>query len=67
MYGTLPQQGCSATVLNTDKPRLTDRIEPYSVDLQHQRQIRVRGDQLLKQIGQMLMIQHKILGRVEIV
>ncbi|HZG40278.1 MAG TPA: hypothetical protein VEZ50_16490 [Nodosilinea sp.] len=46
---------------------MTDRIEPYSVDLQHQRQIRVRGDQLLKQIGQMLMIQHKILGRVEIV
>ncbi|WP_081972549.1 RMD1 family protein [Leptolyngbya sp. KIOST-1] len=44
-----------------------DRIEPYAAELQHQRQIRVRGDQLLKQIGQTLTIQHKIVGRVEII
>jgi uncharacterized Rmd1/YagE family protein len=44
-----------------------DRIEPYAAELQNQRQIRVRGDQLLKQIGQTLTIQHKIVGRVEIV
>ncbi|MGB3137540.1 MAG: RMD1 family protein, partial [Nodosilinea sp.] len=43
-----------------------DHIEPYAIGLQHHRQVRVRGDQLLKQIGQTLMIQHKIVGRVEI-
>jgi required for meiotic nuclear division protein 1 len=42
-----------------------DRIEPFAAELQHQR--RLQGDQLLKQIGQTLMIQHKIVGRVEIV
>jgi required for meiotic nuclear division protein 1 len=44
-----------------------DRIEPYAVELQHQRPVNVKGNQLLKQIGQTLMIQHKIVGRVEIV
>ncbi|MFQ4140163.1 RMD1 family protein [Nodosilinea sp. PGN35] len=44
-----------------------DRIEPYAVELQHQHRPRVQGDQLLQQIGQTLMIQHKIVGRVEIV
>ena len=44
-----------------------DRIEPYAAELQHQRRSRVQGHQLLKQIGQTLMIQHKIVGRVEIV
>lgn len=44
-----------------------DRIEPYAVELQHQHRPSVQGDQLLKQIGQTLMIQHKIVGRVEIV
>ncbi|MBD2105345.1 RMD1 family protein [Nodosilinea sp. FACHB-13] len=44
-----------------------DRIEPYAVELQHQHRPSVQGDQLLKQIGQTLMIQHKIVGRVEII
>ncbi len=44
-----------------------DRIEPYAADLQSQRRTSVEGKQLLKQIGQTLMIQHKIVGRVEIV
>ncbi len=44
-----------------------DRIEPYAADLQSQRRTSVQGKQLLKQIGQTLMIQHKIVGRVEIV
>ena len=44
-----------------------DRIEPYAAELQHQRSVNVKGNQLLKQIGQTLMIQHKIVGRVEIV
>ncbi|NJL44927.1 MAG: RMD1 family protein [Leptolyngbyaceae cyanobacterium SM2_3_12] len=44
-----------------------DRIEPYAAELQHSRQTRQQGKQLLKQIGQTLMIQHKIVGRVEIV
>jgi uncharacterized Rmd1/YagE family protein len=44
-----------------------DRIEPYAADLQSQQRTSVQGEQLLKQIGQTLMIQHKIVGRVEIV
>jgi uncharacterized Rmd1/YagE family protein len=44
-----------------------DRIEPYAVELQRQHRTSVQGEQLLKQIGQTLMIQHKIVGRVEIV
>jgi uncharacterized Rmd1/YagE family protein len=44
-----------------------DRIEPYAAELQYQRPVNVKGNQLLKQIGQTLMIQHKIVGRVEIV
>lgn len=44
-----------------------DRIEPYAIELQHQHRPSIQGDQLLKQIGQTLMIQHKIVGRVEIV
>jgi uncharacterized Rmd1/YagE family protein len=44
-----------------------DRIEPYAEGLQHNRQNRHQGKQLLRQIGQTLLIQHKIVGRVEIV
>ncbi|TVQ10302.1 MAG: RMD1 family protein [Leptolyngbya sp. DLM2.Bin27] len=44
-----------------------DRIEPYAVELQYQRPVSVKGNQLLNQIGQTLMIQHKIVGRVEMV
>ncbi|NJL47367.1 MAG: RMD1 family protein [Leptolyngbyaceae cyanobacterium SM2_5_2] len=44
-----------------------DQIEPYAAELQHQRQTHPSGDQLLKQIGHTLMIQNKIVGRVEIV
>ena len=44
-----------------------DRIEPYAVELQRQHRPSIQGDQLLKQIGQTLMIQHKIVGRVEII
>jgi required for meiotic nuclear division protein 1 len=44
-----------------------DRIEPYAADLQSRHRTSVQGEQLLKQIGQTLMIQHKIVGRVEIV
>ncbi|MGF1568098.1 MAG: RMD1 family protein [Nodosilinea sp.] len=44
-----------------------DRIEPYALELQSQRPPYLQGDQLLKQIGNTLMIQHKIIGRVEIV
>jgi uncharacterized Rmd1/YagE family protein len=44
-----------------------DRIEPYAEGLQHQQQDRYQAKQLLRQIGQTLLIQHKIVGRVEIV
>ncbi|HIK43677.1 MAG TPA: RMD1 family protein [Leptolyngbyaceae cyanobacterium M65_K2018_010] len=44
-----------------------DQIEPYAAELQQGQQTRPSGDQLLKQIGHTLMIQNKIVGRVEIV
>ena len=44
-----------------------DRIEPFAVSLQQRKFERKAGDALLKQIGNSLLIQHKIVGRVEIV
>jgi uncharacterized Rmd1/YagE family protein len=51
----------------TGAAEVFDQIEPYAAELQHPRQTRPSGDQLLKQIGHTLMIQNKIVGRVEIV
>lgn len=44
-----------------------DQIEPFAVSLQLQSFSRQKATDLLKQIGNSLMIQHKIVGRVEIV
>lgn len=44
-----------------------DRIEPFAESLQHPTSNRKGPDVLLKQIGNCLLIQHKIVGRVEIV
>lgn len=44
-----------------------DRIEPFAASLQKLDYSRQRGTDLLKQIGSTLMIQHKIVGRVEII
>lgn len=47
--------------------KVFDRIEPFAISLQNPRQTRQQGVELLKQIGNTLMIQHKIVGRVEII
>lgn len=44
-----------------------DQIEPFAASLQQRNFNRQRATDLLKQIGNSLMIQHKIVGRVEIV
>jgi uncharacterized Rmd1/YagE family protein len=44
-----------------------DQIEPYAISLQQRKLVRQRSGDLLKQIGNSLLIQHKIVGRVEIV
>lgn len=44
-----------------------DKIEPYAAGLQQQQQPSIQGNRLLKQIGQTLLIRHKIIGRVEII
>jgi len=44
-----------------------DRIEPFAASLQQRNFNRQRATDLLGQIGNALMIQHKIVGRVEIV
>ncbi len=44
-----------------------DQIEPYAISLQQRKFDRQRGGDLLKQIGNSLLIQNKIVGRVEIV
>lgn len=44
-----------------------DRIEPFAVSLKQRKFERKTGAALLKQIGNSLLIQHKIVGRVEIV
>ncbi|HEY9736059.1 MAG TPA: RMD1 family protein [Trichocoleus sp.] len=44
-----------------------DQIEPFAASLQNLNQSRQQGAVLLKQIGNALMIQHKIVGRVEII
>jgi uncharacterized Rmd1/YagE family protein len=44
-----------------------DQVEPFAISLQTQKFRRGRAEALLKQIGNCLMIQHKIVGRVEII
>lgn len=44
-----------------------DRIEPFAASLQRLTWGRREGRELLKQIGSTLLIQHKMMGRVEIV
>ena len=44
-----------------------DRIEPFAASLQRLTWGRHEGRELLKQIGNTLLIQHKMMGRVEIV
>lgn len=44
-----------------------DQVEPFAISLQTQKFRRGRAEALLKQIGNSLMIQHKIVGRVEII
>lgn len=44
-----------------------DQVEPFAHSLQTRNFRRGRGTELLQQIGNSLMIQHKIVGRVEIV
>ena len=44
-----------------------DHIEPFAASLQHQHSQQHEGRQLLQQIGNTLMIQHKIVGRVEMI
>ncbi|MDJ0705973.1 MAG: RMD1 family protein [Leptolyngbyaceae cyanobacterium MO_188.B28] len=44
-----------------------DRIEPFAASLQRLTWGRREGRELLKQIGSSLLIQHKMMGRVEIV
>lgn len=47
--------------------KVFDQIEPFAASLQNLNQTRQQGDVLLRQIGSTLMIQHKIVGRVEII
>ncbi|MBD0268226.1 RMD1 family protein [Pseudanabaena sp. FACHB-2040] len=47
--------------------KVFDQIEPFAVSLQNLNQTRQQGAVLLKQIGNTLMIQHKMVGRVEII
>jgi required for meiotic nuclear division protein 1 len=51
----------------TGAAQVFDRIEPFAAELQQRQQTRPSGNQLLQQIGHTLMIQNKIVGRVEIV
>lgn len=51
----------------TESAQVFDQIEPFAVSLQHQQFQRRGADVLLKQIGNSLLIHHKIVGRVEIV
>ncbi|MEM6592294.1 MAG: RMD1 family protein [Cyanobacteria bacterium P01_C01_bin.73] len=44
-----------------------DRIEPFAASLRNTSGRRLKGDALLKQIGDNLLIQHKMVGRVEII
>ncbi|MBF2033999.1 MAG: RMD1 family protein [Leptolyngbyaceae cyanobacterium T60_A2020_046] len=51
----------------TESAKVFDQIEPFAAQLQSQRWRRQGPSDLLRQIGNSLMIQHKIVGRVEIV
>jgi len=51
----------------TGAAQVFDQIEPFAVSLQQPGQNRHRGQELLKQIGNTLLIQHKTVGRVEII
>jgi uncharacterized Rmd1/YagE family protein len=44
-----------------------DQIEPFAASLQHQTNTRQQGRELLRQLGNTLLVQHKIVGRVEII
>lgn len=51
----------------TGAAQVFDQIEPFAASLQNRTFNRWRATDLLSQIGNSLMIQHKIVGRVEIV
>lgn len=44
-----------------------DQIEPFAASLQHQTGSSQEGRELLRQLGSTLLVQHKIVGRVEII
>jgi uncharacterized Rmd1/YagE family protein len=44
-----------------------DQIEPFAASLQHQGGTAQHGHELLRQLGNTLLVQHKIVGRVEII
>ncbi|MBE9180489.1 RMD1 family protein [Oculatella sp. LEGE 06141] len=44
-----------------------DQLEPFAAELQRSTKNERRGKELLRQIGRVLSIQHKIVGRVEII
>lgn len=44
-----------------------DQIEPFAASLQHQGRTAQQGQELLRQLGNTLLVQHKIVGRVEII
>lgn len=44
-----------------------DQIEPFAVSLQRENGSRRQGRELLRQLGTTLLVQHKIVGRVEII
>jgi len=44
-----------------------DQIEPFAASLQHQGGTTRQGQELLRQLGNTLLVQHKIVGRVEII
>jgi len=50
-----------------ESAQVFDQIEPFAVSLQQRKFLRRGPDTLLKQIGNSLLIHHKIVGRVEIV
>ncbi len=51
----------------TGTGKVFDQIEPFAVSLQNETGNERQGKELLRQLGRSLSIQHKIVGRVEIV
>lgn len=47
--------------------KVFDQMEPFAASLQHQNGTRRQGRELLRQLGSTLLVQNKIVGRVEII